>query len=515
MKKNKIWLFAILLILLISICCVFIIAPWKPDVVTSVDPKFDRVVKSLTNKYNVKFIKDTDDSKLFGDENEEGSSGKKDDLVAANFHIWSWQKYLHLTQKVNEQNKHERLPFFLRNKDYYQVSDKGVKVSVNPKKYDLKLDSIIQAGPAHPVLECVNGDTIYYSIHMNEKMYSSMQAGLKHTMAKFKFKDSVECNRFIDSVFPQLDLSNNLKYKVGSIELKAAWKLLPIGSVGESNKIVVNSQVTGRNEKRFAQLVGLHIVGKVNGFDELLWSTFEASDLAPDNLLNLTDPSTQSKGEEGFIVAKSDKDMLYYRKGVTEFHSASNVIKYDSVRANPKYKSQVYRKYPLGIDIRYLRYNEFKKHYSYIVQLKRLYEKNRDKLDLYYNGSIWLNKKKIPNTVDDLFKDFDSDDITKLAGSPNCTNISLETFYQNTNCFSCHGAKNTFKYPKTKVDSLNITDKSLLNFSHVYTRMIKDSVLQRFKISSKNGELFKNAEERKAYVDLQILIEERNNPKLR
>lgn len=86
-----------------------------------------------------------------------------------------------------------------------------------------------------------------------------------------------------------VDCAGNAKtfgLNVGSIELKAAWVVLP--SDGSLNYRYLTAQATvtdpyGNTSNQTVGLTGLHIIRRLPGAPQFLWSTFEQVDNAPDN----------------------------------------------------------------------------------------------------------------------------------------------------------------------------------------------------------------------------------------
>ncbi len=75
----------------------------------------------------------------------------------------------------------------------------------------------------------------------------------------------------------------------GTIELKAAWLILPPNDPNKSRYLTAQAQVTDPNGVTSTQtvgLVGLHIIRRMPGASQMVWSTFEQIDNSPN--YNLT-----------------------------------------------------------------------------------------------------------------------------------------------------------------------------------------------------------------------------------
>lgn len=471
----------------------------------------DHFEKKYFSNYNKSFIPDTDDDNLW--KNDTLVVNKEDSARA--FHTWSWQKYLHLTQNIknsaNEKTQ-DGLPLFLDDsKNIFQISEYGEPV-YHENKSPLKLFAFHQAGSDHPVLKS-NTDfagiseyyTVFYSIHMNKIMHDQMVKATSSAIEKVK--------KGITNISDSTEAYNNY-----SLELKAAWvDLNAIPKDKQKNYLIVNNvpqikkaylnkldSLTRKNDYNninliinnplnyqnipAVALVGLHIVGKVEGFPEMLWATFEGQDLAPDNLNNLTD--LNSKQRHGFKsnttnsqpIAKTEANFLFFKKGELSAKDSLNAIKFDASTKKGKIADKAYRKYPLGIfQKKYDHPNnsEYRRHADLANELNKKALK-KSEIKQYYNGNIWLamlNSKESRSI--DVYQQFNTGNL-KLAGSPNATNITMETYHQNTTCFSCHGISNFSLDPQKDVQY-----RTLLNVSHIYGAYFADAYRKRDKSKNK------------------------------
>lgn len=470
------------------ICCKKSIEPIEMNKNDKVS--LEHFEKKYFSNYNKSFIPDTDDDNLW--KNDTLVVTKEDSARA--FHTWSWQKYLHLTQNIKDsknQKTLDGLPLFLDDsKNIFQITEYG-----EPVNSPFKLFAFHQAGSDHPVLKS-NTDfagisdeyTVFYSIHMNKTMHDQMVKATDSAIEKVK--------KGIKNISDSTEVYNN-----SSLELKAAWvdlnaipkdkqkNYLIVHNVPQIKKdylnkidyftrkndytnvnLIINDPLNYQNVPAVA-LIGLHIVGKVEGFPEMLWATFEGQDLAPDNLNNLTD--LNSKQRHGFKsntsnsqpIAKTETDFLFFKKGELGAKDSLNAIKFDTLTKKGKIADKAYRKYPLGISQKKYDHpnnSEYRRHADLANELNKKALK-KSEIKQYYNGNIWLamlNSKESRNV--DVYQQFNKGNL-KLAGSPNATNITMETYHQNTTCFSCHGITNFSLDPKK-----DIQYKTLLNISHIY-----------------------------------------------
>lgn len=440
--------------------------------------------KDYFGKYNKEFIQDTDDNNFPDPEN----------VQPLDFHTWAWQKYLYLTQYKRPDGSTATRPYFLEDTVAYQITDHGD--IIKRMNAPLILELFHQAGSAQPVL-ATNPDfgdgisyTVYYSIHMNDIMFNQMRQNVIKKV-----------NEIDKSKFPQ-DLSDPTEeFMNSSLELKAAWVdtrainpsaldsyiIVPgVYVITDETKVKVDESMRGSGEiyspvfpidyqKVDVALIGLHVVGKVNNFAELLWATFEGFHLAPDNLQNLTDKNSLSNdvlADSINKVASTNQQMLLYRQGSTPIANKDDVINFKTVASNPDFRYQVYRKYPIGVSVENYELQSFKKHAD-ITNAMNASARNYSSIKHFYNSNIWLNidSSGLKRTIDVYSELVGKEELT-LAGSPNATNVTMESFMQSTKCFSCHTAGG-FGLPE------GLTYNTNLNVSHIYSTYFADQARQK------------------------------------
>ncbi|MDQ1092520.1 hypothetical protein QE400_001933 [Xanthomonas sacchari] len=208
------------------------------------------------------------------------------------FHQWSWNAFLWLTQDVGGQPR-----FLTMSSDGIGgVADGVLDPLIGRSQQARTVELIDQAGP-DGVLVDRHGRAVYYSIHSNKDFGDFIaDNNLKNPNALRAFDP-------------------HKSFKVGSMTLKAAWKVVQpgedvstfytrqaqIAKLGmRKGKIVA----TGDTETQTVALVGFHIGGTVNGHPEMIWATFEHRDNAPD---------VDTPLDPGQPV--SDKDWTFYKAG--------------------------------------------------------------------------------------------------------------------------------------------------------------------------------------------------------
>jgi len=187
---------------------------------------------------------------------KEGSTsvfGNNASVKNCDFHRWSWQKFLWLTNDISGR------PLFLDT--LFQVNNQTDSVLSVDKKIVLSSSDNTQAtGDILKTNKSFNSNdtsyTVYYSIHVDSTLYNSIQNFAQ--MAESEYKDST---------FP-----------VGALELKIAW--VNADALEDTSSYFVTDGIIEGTDTRIA-LLGMHIVGIVYNHPEFIWATFEHNDLVP------------------------------------------------------------------------------------------------------------------------------------------------------------------------------------------------------------------------------------------
>ncbi len=199
------------------------------------------------------------------------------------FHQWSWNAFLWAMQGVGDDLlRFETFPTMEEtvNSNWNpKTVREEVKLSLRAGKTDHPIDSIAQAGTSG-ILVAQNNYPVYYSQHINPQMFEDI-AGQGWT------------NAAGIAAAPQDSL-----FEIGDVEYKAAWAVVSseddipgaytrMASIPELTSSTVAGTYTIHvpenptyNTKRVA-LVGLHIVGWVNGHSEAVWASFSPKEIAP------------------------------------------------------------------------------------------------------------------------------------------------------------------------------------------------------------------------------------------
>lgn len=346
-------------------------------------------------------------------------------VTNCDFHQWSWQKFLWLTNESNGK------PLFM---------DKLIQVDANGKKLPqdqgILLTAKGQASSPTDILKTPTtpSSTVYYSIFMDDKLYNTM---VKYgPIAK---KDPA--------------MVKDLTFPVGALEVKASW-IDANALADKSSYFVTNGEING--VKTQVALLGIHVVGVVENHPEFVWATFEHENLAPKY-----DWSKATATTDAPVTSKVDYP--FFSKNATA--TVKNITSGNGIYTN------IFSVYEYGVPVKKNTSNQ-----KVFMETSQSESENFDNISMinksvknqltgvwnnyFYNGSIWLDTEGYETTKDQAellnslsynMSNSKPGDLTR--GSVAAYNITMETYvqvgfapksiHQTTvndlvNCFSCH-----------------------------------------------------------------------------
>ncbi len=372
-------------------------------------------------------------------------------VTNCDFHQWSWQKFLWLTNEVNGQ------PMFLQT--LIQVTPAGQRLD---QTNGVVLTDTAQASSPTDILKTPNypsgvppSTTVYYSIFMDSISYTTM---LKYgPIAK---NDPLKVK---DITFP-----------VGSLEVKASW--IDASVLKDPASYYITQGIINGVKTKVA-LLGIHVVGVVENHPEFVWATFEHQDLAPAYDWSKATPTTDAP-------VTSTVDYPFFNKSSTA--TVKNITTkngiYTDIFSVYKYGVPVEKAMKGSANVQL--YMETSQNGSEnFNNIRTINESVKSQLkgvwnNYFYNGSIWINTAGYQDTqaqavlLDSLGRNLSNSQPGKLTrGSVAAYNITMETYVQVgfsptsihattvsnlVNCFTCHNTS----YNK---------NLSPLNISHVFT----------------------------------------------
>lgn len=375
------------------------------------------------------------------------SATKKPDDCAdfgpnCNFHKWSWQMFLWLTQPIGS-NGELRFETFAAPSDLFTETDKTLSAHADlPKRTVLRmkprstksegpqdLGEVNQAG-SRGMLVHADGRAVYYSQHINDVFYNFIRDNGYNIPTKY------------------MAASPNQNFPVGALELKASWRIVNAPTpefytrtaeiellVEKDGEILVDPTSIATVT---VALVGMHVVGVVKGHPEFIWATFEQKNNAP--VLPV-----------GTLPTKpvSSRDWTFYKAGTPKREcnlSGSRDFVLDESTQKLSPVTNAYLQYACGGGSE-----------ENTANIKSLNKSVQAKLKPPWNnyeliGDTWI----LPNTIEpgqSLYP--------QAVGSSSLSNVTMETFTQTQgNCFMCH---TTLRYTGhgVTIPALN------MNLSHI------------------------------------------------
>ena len=283
--------------------------------------------------------------------------------------------------------------------------------------------SLNQAGPNDNALFDQNDQLVYYSVFLNQAYWDFVTEpdNLYYELSKLQSPNP------------------GAKFPVGTLELKVSWRVASAGSevyienadqsyyVIDANVptyAVMNNRVVATEGTREVKLamVGMHVVGVVEGHFEFIWATFEQLDNAP-NSASGSNPATEGPFD-------GTGPWSLYKAGTPSDQTNMFDTSAPSARAN------ITRLDPWGG-------GDSENTNNIIALNKSVWDQlppSRQLLKNYFEaGAIWttgalpLNNAGFEDPAATLKGSFRADNTQ--AGIANTT---METFTQFQNCFYCH-----------------------------------------------------------------------------
>jgi len=407
------------------------------------------------------------------------------------FNRWSWNAFL---WSMEEQNGKARFMSFPTMEDTinetYGVPNQSNLLTLHPRsgKKDHPIDSIAQAG-TEGILVAQNGRAVYYSQHISPQMYNQVVTANWNTASGLRAEDKTAT------------------FDVGNIEYKAAWAIVDkdfsipgaytrTALVPQLENIKINgidhpgvSKDPVYKEENVA-LVGLHVVGWIQGHTEAVWASFSPNGLVPILEAENGVPIIKSNGSYSNpdqIISTSDTPFYTANTPL----SACNQTQLQTQKLDPATQTfslttqscQIYNTgavdptndtvlgadTPAGKSITQINLSA-----ASVIPSGTIGE------NYYEVGAVWAGQDKCsttgPNgdncnpTKGKLGRTFQDN----LIGSNVLSNPVIETFTQtgvNHNCFTCHNSQN-FNPSDPNIEPLQ---GSMLNLSHFLMQIYVDT----------------------------------------
>ena len=373
------------------------------------------------------------------------------------FHQWSWQMFLWLTQDWNGK---PRFLSFNSPQSLLGMQFRGFLPRMTKSPTAETLDEYLQAG-TDGIFVDHDGKAVYYSQYINPTFENFIKSNDLTNPEKVRAMDPT-------TEFPIVGTA-------GALELKASWKIVSKGEKtdglytmstqvskleNKNGQIIINPEKT---ETVTVALVGFHIGGIVNGHPEMIWATFEHKNNAPD-----VAPDTHLED----VVSKNN--FTFYTAGTIlgecNINSVASNLHLNERKQTLSPITQVCRQYAYG--------NEDGVKVGNTKNIQSMNDSVASKLgsgsiwaNYFEVGAIWFEQKNALEPGMSIAKDtFTSPSGNKvnLTGSLKLSNATIETFTQRqstmNNCFRCHNTAQEFP-PKMGLEPLPATN---LNISHAF-----------------------------------------------
>lgn len=334
-----------------------------------------------------------------------------------------------------------------------------IPMALRHEKED-EIEEIGQAGSSG-VLMSQDSSLVYYGVHVND-VYGYFLTGQKDgkfpNATKFP-RNKSDLNDVVDYVktaYPDRDL---VEAKALAMELKTSWVeasslsnpddyVTMSGRIPTYNKSNPNKWVADGTKTTKLALTGMHVVGTVRNHPEFVWATFEHVDNAPDASYWYKDKSGKLKQQK----FSSKGDYLFMETGAPEKPAnvecmaasegaTGNIVAVDANQdpvtqgGKPACKggivpSNTVREYPWGRTTGKSSAENNTLLISNYVSVRDQLAKGDVRKKYVQTGSIWtspsdpVDDAPIPNAF--------------FRGSLKLANMTMETYTQGTNCFSCH-----------------------------------------------------------------------------
>lgn len=404
------------------------------------------------------------------------------DNTACDFYKWSSQMFLWLTSPAS--GAYGGGGFVFDSGIFYDVSPEvngqrhfisnvGPGGAAAANSFNLRftkpqvIGEVGQAGSTSDVLMSQGNSLVYYGLHAND-VFAYFLTGLNNNAIDAKvFPDSKPSLQAVMEYGAKSNYPPLRDPKALAMELKTSW--VEATSVSDPSRFIQISAVvprydtsdpkhwvmTGTRPATLA-LVGMHVVGTVNGHPEMVWATIEHVDNAPNGSYYYT----TSSGANKQVPFSSAGSWTFTQTGATEASSNTSHMTFApagdnttlgdivSTSGNTISPSNTYLVNPLGSAPSPSQ--EFADNNAQLISLNNDVMAWLDSGDVrknyYMSGALWTQNGNLP------YFGAKADAPFTEKGSLSLANTTMETYNQqtadpskqkNTGCFQCHSVSQT------------------------------------------------------------------------
>jgi hypothetical protein len=371
------------------------------------------------------------------------------DNTACDFYKWSSHMFLWLTSPTNNTlildspivfdvsvpNAQGQRTFIANTAN---GAARGNKFGLRDEK-PVDIGSTGQAG-GDAVLMSQKGSLVYYGVHAND-VFAWFLTGQKNgQIPAMAFPMNAQQIAAVAAYAGAKGKTTLQDLEAMTMEMKSSW--VDATTVDSSKFITILAEVpnyvqtsptqwtrSGTTQKKLA-LVGLHVVGTVNGHPEMVWATFEHVSNAPNNGYYYN-----STNGVKYVPYDSAGSWIFMQSGGSQIGANTELMKVDkngnivAQTASPIGPSNTFRTNPWGLAGNT---NSAADNNTDIVSLNVDVLSQLAAQDVRRNyvlvGALWTVDGSIPTHGSS----------TAMRGSLDLANTTMETYHQPLNCFSCH-----------------------------------------------------------------------------
>ncbi len=310
-----------------------------------------------------------------------------------------------------------------------------------------------QAGGGDTLLS-LNGSLVYFGIHAND-VYAWFNTAVTNGAISASSPFPTTQAQLTPIVnYAALNSANLADANALTLELKTAWvdastvktpgdyitmqAIVPnyVGAVGAATWTISTTQPT---ITKTLALVGMHVVGPVQGHPEMIWATFEHRNNAPDNTYYLSFGASQAIQK---VPYNSKGDWTFMKSGGSQTGALVPQMKVDGSTGNivattssGVQQNNVYRAMPWGNAPTPASANNNGQLVSLNKDIRGMLAGVTGGPDVRSNyfqvGAVWTKGGVIPNSPNDT---------AVQIGSKLLANSTMETYHQidKKGCFACH-----------------------------------------------------------------------------
>jgi len=387
------------------------------------------------------------------------------------FHQWSWNAFLWAMQDMGDNLlRFETFPTMEETVNANWDPDakrEEIKLNLRVGKADHPIDSVAQAGTTG-ILVAQNNYPVYYSQHINPQMFEDITE-----------RGWTTANGIASA--PQ-----NSLFEIGDVEYKAAWAVVSseddipgaytrMASIPELTATTIAGTYTIGVPKNpiynteLVALIGLHVVGWVNGHSEAVWASFSPKEIA--SIVGQTDADR----DPSHVVTDTAGPFIAAGTTVADCNQTQNPVqRLNDDGQTLKLTTQVCQMFENGDRLPQDQTNNNSVN-QVNASAAELVPSGLQASGYSEVGAVWSNKDDRNEWPLIQKEKLNVTFQNQLTGSTVLSNPVIETFTQTQvgadNCLTCHNSLQ-FQPSNPSIDPLK---PSMLNLSHFLMQIYVDT----------------------------------------